>query len=65
MHTSLNILNAVWTIPLYTCSPVTWNAKRARMVSRGYVSVTAVTPAPEPAKNLPMCELLPNSEVSI
>jgi len=35
------------------------------MVSRGYVSVTAVTPAPEPARNLPMCELLPNMDVNI
>jgi len=35
------------------------------MVSRGYVSVTAVTPAPEPARNLPTCELLPNMDVSI
>lgn len=50
---------AACTIPLYICSPVTWNASLALIVSRGYVIVTAVTPADEPAINFPMCELLP------
>lgn len=29
-------------MPEYLCSPVTWNAKRARIVSSGYVSVTLI-----------------------
>lgn len=50
---------AACTIPLYICSPVTWNANRALIVSKGYVRVTAVTPADDPATNFPICELLP------
>lgn len=32
------------------------------MVSKGYVIVTAVTPADEPATNFPMWELLPRMD---
>lgn len=60
--TSLKIDTAVCFIPLYTCSPVTWKARRALMVSKGYVRETAVTPAQEPANSLARWELLPNKE---
>jgi len=50
---------AVCTIQLYTCSPVIWKASRALIVSRGYVRVTAVTPADEPATNFPISKSLP------
>lgn len=53
---------AACIIPLYMCSPVTWNANRALIVSRGYVNVTAVTPADEPATNFPTYELLPKKD---
>lgn len=56
--TSLKILTAVWTIPVYLCSPVTWNANRALIVSNGYVKVTAVRPAPAPATNLSACWII-------
>ena len=52
---SFKIVVAAWMIPVYLCSPVIWKAKRARIVSSGYVSVTAVNPAPAPAKNLSAC----------
>ncbi len=42
-------------MPVYLCSPVTWNASRARMVSNGYVKNTALTPAAAQAKNLSEC----------
>lgn len=31
---------AVCAMPVYLCSPVTWKARRARIVSSGYVNVT-------------------------
>ena len=55
MRTLENIDVAVCTIPVYLCSPETWNASRARIVSKGYVNATAVTPAPAPATNLSQC----------
>lgn len=42
-------------MPVYLCSPVTWNANRARIVSNGYVRKTADTPAAAPATNLSAC----------
>lgn len=53
---------AACIIPLYTCSPVTWNASRALIVSRGYVRVTAVTPADEPATNFPASDPVPKMD---
>lgn len=50
--TFLNIDDAVCIIPKYICSPVTWNANLALIISNGYVIATAVTPEAEPAKNL-------------
>ena len=50
--TVLNIVIAAFVMPEYMCSPVTWKANLARIVSNGYVKRTAVMPAAEPAKNL-------------
>ena len=35
IFTSLNMVTAVWMIPEYLCSPVTWKASLARIVSSG------------------------------
>lgn len=58
--TVLKIVTAAFEIPVYLVSPATWNARRALIVSKGYVKATAVTPAPAPAMNLSVCLGSPN-----
>ncbi len=54
-QTCLNMVTATLVIPEYICSPVTWKASLALIVSNGYVNKTAVTPAAAPATNFVTC----------